>query len=213
MTQFHLHQHGTFLVTTNAKDREPWCVAGEIPEIIIESLWIAKRMYDAKIFAFCVLPDHFHAIIDPGKRGLSRFMQSFKSNSARSIRRYLNARLVSGEHVLSADVRSADNCSDVSADSTIISPNAGVSADIYSLSGGTFRGWQHGFHAQRIAQDKIFKRSMQYVEVNAKRHGLVQYPRDWPWTSLHFGRVMDPMESLPSVKIPWILSHASRSLS
>ncbi len=179
MTQWHRIQHGIFLVTTNAQDREPWCVNRGVPEIIIETLVLAKRIQRAKVHAFCILPDHMHMIIEPGPRGLSKFVQSFKMNSSREIRR-LRQRIIENSREdrvglvgLSAEISK----------SPLTTPR--------KFGGGTFRGWQHGFHSQRIAEEDHLKNAFRYVERNALRHRLVHSAKDWPWTSIHFGQVMD----------------------
>ncbi|MEQ1849587.1 MAG: hypothetical protein ABL890_03285 [Candidatus Peribacteraceae bacterium] len=33
-----------------------------------------------------------------------------------------------------------------------------------------------------------------YIQGNAAKHRLVQEVTDWPWTSLHFPDVCDPLE-------------------
>ncbi|NOS67857.1 MAG: hypothetical protein HOO67_05860 [Candidatus Peribacteraceae bacterium] len=171
MPQWHLHQHGTFHVTTNTKDKEPWCIVPGIPQIIIGNLLLTRHLQQAKVHAFCILPDHMHIIFEPGKRGLSAFVKSFKENSSRQIRRYRNGDL---------------NASLVSADAVVCADMSGL-----PTPASTFHGWQHGFHAQRIVQPGHYEQTIQYVERNASHHGLVRTAKEWPWTSLHFGHLMD----------------------
>jgi len=85
MTQKHF-QYGLFHVTTNAKKHVPWCTSGQIPPIILDNLFMTRNLYDAKVYAFCILPDHMHIIVNPGDKGLSQFMHSFKRNAMRDIR-------------------------------------------------------------------------------------------------------------------------------
>ena len=194
MTQWHRIQDGVFLVTTNAQEREPWCVNRGVPEIIISTLELVKRIQRAKVYAFCILPDHMHIILEPGERGLSAFMKSFKENSSREIRRYRKRSIdaLSFLHgnavppVVSGDVDvSAD---DIGVENTATNKPLTIAR---KYGGGVFTGWQHGFHAQRIAQDDHLKNALRYVERNACRHHLVRSAKDWPWTSLHFGEAID----------------------
>ena len=102
MGQQHELQEGTFHITTNARGRVPWLTLPGVPELIILNLHWTKILYEAKVYAFCVLPNHFHMVIRiPEGRSMSRFVQSFKSNSARDIGEYLK-NLPSGEPGLAA---------------------------------------------------------------------------------------------------------------
>ena len=100
MSQKHVEQFGTFHITTNARGRVPWCTMEGIPEILIRDLKTASELFEVEIKAFCVLPNHMHILCFTGPKGLSRFIQSFKSNSSRNIRRFTRSR--SSEHVLRA---------------------------------------------------------------------------------------------------------------
>ncbi len=101
MTQLHATQEGLFLVTTNARGRVPWLTWSGVPERLIRQLVFTRNLYGARLYAFCVLPDHMHIILNPGERGLSIFLQSFKANSMRDIRQFLSG--VSGQCALSAE--------------------------------------------------------------------------------------------------------------
>lgn len=205
MTAPRLTQHGLFLITSNARDREPWCVFQSIPEMIIMNLLLTKRIQGAKLYAFCILPDHMHLIIRPGKRGISQFMQSFKMNSAREIRRYRKRTAdVTWGKIISVDLTSyCEDDDDFDPDSNGESAFAVAvkrlsqnlpTAEQISLQGcGVFRGWQHGFHDRLIHNDEERAKAMRYVENNAARHRLVPSPARWSWTSLNFQHVIDPL--------------------
>ncbi len=171
MAQFHPIQHGTFLVTTNAKNKEPWCVFKNNPHILIGNLFLTRNLLDSKIFAFCILPDHMHIILEPGVRGLSAFMKSFKENSSRGIRRYMKE-----------GIDYYDN--------PFASADAAVGASQFGIN--LFHGWQHGFDSRGIGTDTGMENAIRYVESNAARHHLVRSAHDWPWTSLHFPHLLKP---------------------
>ena len=82
MTQRHFEQQGIFHVTTNTRRNIPWCVWPGVPEILIDNLCMTRNIYQAEVYAFCILPNHMHVVLRPGLRGLSAFMHSFKRNSA-----------------------------------------------------------------------------------------------------------------------------------
>ena len=92
MPQIHYAQVGTFHVITNTKDGIPWCIYDGIPEILIDNLFMTRNIQEARVFSFCIMPDHMHILLCAGELGLSRFMQSFKCNSSRDVRRHLLTR-------------------------------------------------------------------------------------------------------------------------
>jgi putative transposase len=44
--------------------------------------------------------------------------------------------------------------------------------------------WQNRFWAHLITDEKDFENHMNYIHYNPVKHGLVERPRDWPWSSL-----------------------------
>lgn len=161
MTQRHYAQHGLFHITTNAKDGIPWLTLDGVPEIIIDNLVMTRNLYQSEIFAFCIIPDHMHLMISPGDKGLSRFMQSFKSHVTIETKTILSNR--SREPWLPA---------------TVISNIC----------------WQSGFYDEHILTNKQRGRAIRYVHNNAFGHKLVSNPSDWPWTSLNFENLVDPLD-------------------
>ncbi|MEQ1849305.1 MAG: transposase [Candidatus Peribacteraceae bacterium] len=55
-------------------------------------------------------------------------------------------------------------------------------------------GWQTGFYDERIRDAKQRGSVVGYIQGNAMKHKLVREVTDWPWTSLHFLDVCDPLE-------------------
>jgi putative transposase len=166
MGQFHGAQDGLFHVTTNAKGRVPWCVLEGVPQLLIRDVFVTKVIHQAHIYAFCVLPDHMHILLQPGERGLSKFMKSFKENSSRNIRTLLTLRRSWDDVVPATGTRPLD----------------------------LFTGWQSGFHDERIRDREQRQNALMYIENNARKHRLVDDMVNWPWTSLHMPEMLDPFE-------------------
>lgn len=74
-------------MTARTADNVPWLIYENIPHILIDHLRMARDIYKGELNAFCILPDHLHLILCPGERGLSKFMQAFKSNSMKILRK------------------------------------------------------------------------------------------------------------------------------
>jgi len=75
-----------FHLTCRAKPGETWCTAKGIPDLLIEHLCFARRLTDSRLFAFCILPDHVHALIAPGEDGIATFANVFRSGVSKDVR-------------------------------------------------------------------------------------------------------------------------------
>ncbi len=159
MSQKHIEQFGTFHITTCARGRVPWCTMEGVPEILMENMKMSAHLYETEIVAWCILPNHMHMIVRPGRKGLSAFMHSFKRNSMWQIHNMYPNRPFPGAEVHEPPLR-----------------GTGAGFAIF---------WQHGFHDERIRDDDQLDNAIGYVESNACHHELVIDPLHWPWTSLH----------------------------
>jgi REP element-mobilizing transposase RayT len=190
MSQKHYSQNGVFHVTTNTKNKVPWLTENDIPQMLIDNLVMTRNQHQAKVFAFCILPDHMHILLEPGEKGLSAFMHSFKRNSAINANILCSAgshsRAYKGSH--SRSYRRPCSCtSHACNDAGVCEPRLRehVIENVY---------WQPGYHDERIRDSRQRKNAIGYIQYNATRHGLVKNIDDWPWTSLHFSHLLDPME-------------------
>ncbi|MDO8468667.1 MAG: transposase [Candidatus Peribacter sp.] len=166
----HSRQYGTFHITTNTREKVAWCTLRGIPELLIDNLLMTRNIQNARVHAFCILPDHMHIIMSPGKQGLSAFMHSFKRNSSWHIRQCFS--LAAGVH----EPRLPDETK------TILTLKTG---DIH---------WQNGFHDERIRDAVQRSNALTYVQYNAWRHGLTADPEGWLWSSLRFPDLIDLTE-------------------
>lgn len=57
-----------------------------------------------------------------------------------------------------------------------------------------FTGWQKGYHDERLRDNEQRTNALRYVTMNPVKHNLVNQIEDWPWTSLHFEHLLDPLE-------------------
>ncbi|PIR49362.1 hypothetical protein COU79_05260 [Candidatus Peregrinibacteria bacterium CG10_big_fil_rev_8_21_14_0_10_54_7] len=174
MAQKHFEQQGTFHAISNAKNGMPWCTQPDVPELLVDNLVMTRNLYGAALYAFCVLPDHVHIVLSPGPKGLSRFIHSFKRNSSWHIHQLHPA---AGVHELQLRNNEYRRSS--------ITP---AGAEKY------FSGWQNGFYDERIRDEQQRSNAIAYVQHNAYRHGLIDDPCGWPWSSLAFPDVLDPLE-------------------
>ena len=179
MVQRH-EQLGIFHITTNAKDKISWLTIDGVPTILIDNLLMTRTLYGGHVYAFCVLSDHMHIILSPGEKGLSKFMQSFKSHAMIEVRQVLSGRSQMKPFTGNEE-----------------STGSAAASHGSPLRGGILFDeirWQKGFHDERIRDGNQCSNAVYYVHGNGMKHGYVSEILDWPWTSLHFEHRLDPME-------------------
>jgi len=75
-----------YFVTSVSKNRKPIFTKEKSSNLLLLSIEYFKIVLDYKIFAYCILPEHLHFIIQPfGKHDLSYIMKMLKGNFARRL--------------------------------------------------------------------------------------------------------------------------------
>ncbi len=92
-----LHKHirrtylpeAIYFVTTNVQERVPYFLDRDLAEMLIGNLWWSQKVQTFIVYAFVVMPDHLHLLVQPQKTRISDVLHSIKNNSSRDIRRFL----------------------------------------------------------------------------------------------------------------------------
>lgn len=127
----------------------------------LDLLTTAKRKFSVKVFGVCLMPNHFHLVLQPATEAtLSTFMQWWMTSHVRRYHQHYR----SHGHV-----------------------------------------WQGRFKSFPIQQDDHLLTVIRYVLRNPVRAGLVEHAMDWPWSSLRFPHLRDPiLTEPPSDWLQWI---------
>lgn len=85
LKDFDYSQPFAYFVTVCARDKQELFADGALSQEIIACLEEEKKRNGVRIFAFCLMPNHFHMLICPADSGMSisRFIGSFKSKTTR----------------------------------------------------------------------------------------------------------------------------------
>ena len=54
--------------------------------------------------------------------------------------------------------------------------------------------WQSGFYDEWIRDERQLSAAIAYVQGNGMKHGLAREIEEWPWSSLHYQELMDPLD-------------------
>ena len=127
----------------------------------LDLLALAKRNFPVQVFAVCLMPNHFHLVVQPATAAaLSPFMQWWMTSHVRRYHRHYR----SHGHV-----------------------------------------WQGRFKSFPIQHDAHLLTVLRYVLRNPVRAGLVDQAIDWPWSSLRFPNLSDPVPvEMPREWVHWI---------
>ncbi|MDB4979121.1 MAG: hypothetical protein JWM56_1307 [Candidatus Peribacteria bacterium] len=155
-----------FHVRIHAHRHVPWLIDSGLPQILIEHIRLLRVHGDIRLFAFCILPDHVHLLMQAASRAqLSRSIRLFKRHSMADIMRVQRYSLQSS-----------------------LQPAHGQDA----LTTNAIR-WRRGFHADLVQTDEERRNAYTYIQYNAQYHALLERGQDWPWSSLHFPHMLDGM--------------------
>jgi putative transposase len=77
---------GIFHITARTHGGQPWFDAAT-RTFICECLAVVQRRCDVKVFAFTIMLNHIHLVVQQGDEPLSRLMQPFLTRVAMSVRR------------------------------------------------------------------------------------------------------------------------------
>lgn len=91
----HRHLHRTYLpdaiylVTTNVRLRTPFFRHEHLAKLMEQSIWW-RRKCQYVVYAYVVMPDHLHLLLQPMRGNISQILQSLKLHSSLEINRCLN---------------------------------------------------------------------------------------------------------------------------
>ena len=116
LKDFDYSQPFAYFVTVCSREKKSFFLDEALSDEIVNCLKDERNRTGVKIFAFCLMPDHFHMLISPGDSGLSisRFVGGFKSKSTRIGWKYgVGERMWQGrfhDHVVRPDEPLNDIC-------------------------------------------------------------------------------------------------------
>jgi putative transposase len=127
-----------YFVTIVASSRRKVFLERHVAESTLDCLLRLRREMRFKLYAYCLMPDHFHALVGAGDSGktLGEICGAFKSLSTHAYWRWHEGRL-----------------------------------------------WQHQFFDHIVRNEQDFFETLEYIEMNPVRKGLIYTPDKWPYTA------------------------------
>lgn len=149
-----------YLVTSSTVEWLPVFVSGETCRVITSSLDYCRRHKGLKVFAYVVMPTHFHAILaSDSPKDLSNIMRDLKRHTSREL----------------IQVLEKSNCR--------VALSAFQSAGRDAKGNEDYKLWQDGYHPKGIFLEDVLRQKIEYVHQNPVRKGLVERVEDWLFSS------------------------------
>ena len=164
----------TVFFTVALADRGSDVLVREI-EALRQAVRVARLERPFGIDAWVVLPDHMHCVwtLPEGDRDFSTRMGAIKARFTRAIKSRVGFHPTSPVEVIEGAVCVADKV--VGWNPALQSPSKIKKGD-----GGV---WQRRFWEHHIRDEDDFRAHVRYCWINPVKHGLVERPEEWPYTS------------------------------
>ncbi len=145
-------------------------------EVLRQAVRVTKGERPFRIDAWVVLPDHMHAVwtLPEGDIGYSVRMAAIKARFTRDVRR-------SGFTPTHAPRNSYGANAGRVRRGGAYEERVGVNPDLR----GEAPIWQKRFWERHIRDDEEFAACVNYCWINPVKHGFVERPGDWPYSSWH----------------------------
>jgi len=164
-----------YFITTKTKENIPFFKNSTLAQLLIEEIRIAKCLKKFSLFAFVVLYDHIHLLIQPnGKHSISQIMFTIKKQFSHEANRIIGANSLKPAPMTAGGQTFARLREYVQNNSQL---------DGWSDHPRQPFAWQSSFHDHIIRDQKDFNNHVNYIHINPVKHRYVDKPQDWPWSS------------------------------
>jgi REP element-mobilizing transposase RayT len=158
-------------------------------ELFLEELKLCKKLKNFELFAFCILPDHVHLLINPCEEfHISKVMFSIKKQFSQNTNRILGHNpLPVGEQTL-VRLRSGDtNSLDLLNKHHKYLQKLRQQIKSQNIHLPKFR-WQKSYHDHVMRNEKDFYYHYRYTSYNYRKHNMLE---NYRYTSLKYSDLLD----------------------
>lgn len=145
-------------VTFSCYRRLPLLASSRARNLVVEELSKVRTEYEFLLAGYVLMPNHVHLLMsEPNKRTPSTVLQMLKQRVSRKMRES-EARMPRTERRLN------------------------FPESIHELP----QFWQPRFYDFNVYSHKKMREKLEYMHANPVTRGLVEHPKDWPWSSFLF---------------------------
>ena len=153
-----------YFITKNVKNRQPVFTIDRNVRLLLADFEFYREKFGYRIYAWVIMPDHYHWIIDPSHLDFINFVDDQIERQGKyhkdPPKYYLSSRMESlHSHV----------------------------AQMINQAQGTVgkRLWQRGFHDRLLRDADALEKAIEYIHNNPVKAGLCEAQGDYPWSSYH----------------------------
>src|SRR6267378_1239415 len=154
----HYGQDHLHFLTSSCYRRLALLETARARNLFIKELRRVRREYGFLLVGYVVMPNHVHLLISEPKKGTpSTVLQMLKQRVSRKMRRKGRAR-----------------------------PKGQLSLRFPKFIADLPQFWQPRFYDFNVYSHKKKNEKLEYMHANPVVRGLVERPKDWPWSSFSF---------------------------
>ena len=153
-----------YFITKNIKRRQKIFVDESCVKQLLDEFNFYRDKFGFLIYAWVIMLDHFHWIIEPNPDDYSKFQAE---QTARNGKYHKDPQ----KYYLSARMESLN--SHAAQKINILRDNVGVTL------------WQKGFYDRVIRDRDVMETAVSYIHYNPVKVGYCDHPTDYPWSSYH----------------------------
>ncbi|MHB8755294.1 MAG: REP-associated tyrosine transposase [Candidatus Acidiferrales bacterium] len=146
-------------VTFSCYRRLPLLGSAQSRNVVVQALRQVRAEYRFKLVGYVIMPEHVHLLIsEPARGSPSLVLQMLKQNVSRRLRRKPHRRVSAAQR----------------------------SFPFTASNERLPKFWQARFHDFNVWSRKKKIEKLAYMHANPLKRGLVEDPKEWPWSSYAF---------------------------
>ncbi|MBU1092366.1 transposase [Patescibacteria group bacterium] len=183
-----------YFVTVKTQDNHPYFKEKIFSELLIEEIKLCKKLKKFNLFAFCIMYDHVHFLLQPGgKYNISKVMQFLKRHFTRNVNYIMEY-----NNELNSDPEGDIGQCRLPKEEQEMLKNFIVKVKNYrnqfiqkhgvnQTSIPKFK-WQKSYYDHIIRNERDMEYHYDYTANNFQKHKL---SNDWQYTSLKYNDILD----------------------
>ncbi|HNQ67356.1 MAG TPA: transposase [Bacteroidales bacterium] len=149
-----------YFITSTVVNWEKVFIEEKYINILIDSIRFCQNHKGMELYAYCLMPTHFHIIARGNDIRISNIMRDMK--------KFTSVKIIK-EMELSGDKNKM----------LTVFRNEGLRI----RRNWKYKFWQDGFHPIEISTEKIFKQKLNYIHLNPVDAGFVSYATEYKFSS------------------------------
>jgi putative transposase len=157
-------QRHLHFITFSCYRRLPLLKTAPARDLFVRELARVRAEYEFLLVGYVVMPEHVHLLISEPRKGTpSTVLQMLKQRVSKKLRKKNRETFV------------------------------GQLRPVFPEPVGNIRSfWQSRFYDFNVYTNRKKREKLEYMHCNPLARGLVQHPKDWPWSSWQFYAMAEP---------------------